>query len=157
MPTQKTKDVAVQQLSREVLSDIDNVDDATRALAAIGISIITSVPAIGDGFGEVTKDSLVGIPFLIVTWEVREGEIEKDDGSGVGVYVGIKGIEQTSGRKFYIADGSELGLMSQLLRATAETGQSGGLYAQFGLDYFTTKKYGKRTYFIAKEAPKSNR
>lgn len=127
-------------------SAIESFDDALDALQTAGIPILTSIPAIGDGYTEIKKDALVGVPFLIVSWENRTGDIAGDDGE-IRDYVGVRIITKDN-RKGYFSDGG-MGVASQLNTLTAESGVTGGLLVEHGLDFFTTKKYGKRTYFLA--------
>lgn len=149
-------ELALPTLTVEELTNISDFESAMRLLQAREISLITEMPAPGDGFLDYTqkKNELVGVPMLLVFWDFRDGDIEPDEGEsndGPREYVGVRAVTQDN-RKVYFASGETLGVYGQLKRATEETGQTSGIVARFGLDYITIKsRHNKRSYRLATE------
>lgn len=157
-----SKTAASKELATNALKDIvESVDgNFTAVIGSLfdsGEHIIAGadIPDQGDGYTEISKVSLVGKPFLIVEWEIRAGDIKNDRGE-VSDYAGVRVLTR-DGRKGYFSTGGELGILSQLQRITEATGKTSGVLCEHGLDYFTVKKYDKRTYFIAKNPVNADR
>jgi len=92
-----TTDSAVVKPEKNLTSDLDlmqsikSFEDAIALLASEGIEIVSSED-FGDGFSVASKDSLVGVPFLVLNMRWADG----DHGEFVIIHVvtktGVKGI-----------------------------------------------------------------
>lgn len=119
----------------EMLGGLGNIDEATADL-------------VGDGSIRLDKDELIGVPFLVTSFDDKESDEYE------GSFLLIRGITQ-SGTKFFITDGSrDAGLRVDLLRYRERTGKS-HIFCPRGLQMSTyTIKEGEekgktgKTYFI---------
>lgn len=134
----------------EELAEIKTFDQALTLLAdKIGednIHVVSDV--LGDGFRLIDdKDTLIGIPMLLVTWEFRQGDF--------GEYVSVKAITAGDNRKVVFNDGST-GIRDQLRRYSEKTNKTSGLMCPHGLRVsrydFTDESTGQTksatTYYI---------
>lgn len=100
---------------------------------------IVSASEFGNGFAVLeTKDKgqLVGVPFIILDWTLREGDN--------GDYVSLEIVTQDN-RKLIVNDGST-GILKQI-RDIAETGDTRAIYVKKGLrksEYTYTDGEGKQ-------------
>lgn len=121
--------------------DLDQVADFASAVLAFGdtLSTVTGL----DSWGPVVedKDTLCGVPFIIVRWKFHEGNF--------GPYVAALIITETN-EKLVITDGSS-GVYAQLRALTDDTNRTEGLMASRGLRRSDYEVNGRaaRTYYLA--------
>ena len=115
-------------------------------LQNLGYSI-HSADEFGGGVPRLNKDSLVGVPFVIV-------EIKKHDSKEYGGIFYFCHVVTVDGREGYFSDGG-VGIPETLSAFILETGQLGGLLCKNGLsksEYSPdpeTGRPGGTTYYIA--------
>lgn len=113
------------QFSEDEYAAIQSFNDAMRLLSDAGITVANAADEIGDGFvlikGDDEKARLVGVPFILISWNFNVGDFGKP-------YVSARGITQT-GIKFVLNDGGT-GIRDQLDKYK---GDMGGLFVPHGL------------------------
>lgn len=137
----------------------ETFDAALALFEEAGMPIDSAAEVLADEFPEVSKEKLVNVPFLAMTWTVS-----KEAGKGNNQFITVRGITK-DGRRFRFADGST-GIFAQLAKLTEGRVRAGhaspnaGLYCPAGLRYSeydytnpNTGEVGKaRTYYLNNEA-----
>ena len=141
-----TKAVALQEISRDELAAVTSFQAAMELVQSRDIPVVTEVPDIGDGFKEIDKAELVGVPCIFIHWEFHMGDMVNDAGVKTE-YARVRGLTHDD-RKFYFSDGSTLGVAKQLRDINAQFGEVATVFLPKGLDTFQTKKSAKPTYYI---------
>lgn len=109
-------EIATRNITDDELSEIKSFEDAANLLKDVG-AVIVDVTEYGTGFKVVEKDSLVGVPFVILSATFREGDYG-DDG-----YVSIEAVTKNND-KVVINDGSS-GIRDQMRRIVAQRHKAG--------------------------------
>lgn len=113
------------EFSEDEYASIQSFNDAMQLLSNAGITVANAADEIGDGFvlikGDDEKARLVGVAFILVSWNFNVGDFGK-------TFVSARGITQ-DGLKFVLNDGGT-GIRAQLDKYE---GDMGGLYVPHGL------------------------
>lgn len=153
-PGATTRDIAIpeRQFDALQLGQITSFEDA---LAAFDQSEVDSIDNYGDGFTLADKEikyGLIGMPFVILSHEEREGDYERD---GQKESFAVVRVVTQDGRKFMLTDGST-GLRDQLRLIRHQRGTCVGLICRKGFqpnpDY-VHPEFGKATTFRIDMAP----
>ena len=110
------------RLSDEALAGITSYEDAVRAINEAG-GKIESAADYGNGFAVVEKETLIGIPLLLIEWRFNEGDN--------GDFVSVEALTK-NGEKVVFNDGST-GLRDQLHLITTRREEAGVASPQMGL------------------------
>jgi hypothetical protein len=113
------------EFSEDEYAGIQNFNDAMKLLSDAGITVANAADEIGDGFvlikGDDEKARLIGVPFILISWNFNAGDFGKP-------FVSARGITQ-DGLKFVLNDGGS-GIRDQLDKYK---GDMGGLFVPHGL------------------------
>jgi len=127
-------EVATRKFNREELGSIQSFAEAM-ALAASQYGTVLQaheVPELGDGFTMVEdKEDLVDKPFLILTWEFHESDM--NDGEWTLLRCVSEG-KNGEAEKFVFTDGST-GISRELKEFTLKTGRDGAMFVRHGLRF----------------------
>lgn len=126
--------VGAKQLPAHAIADVETWEDALK-LAQETFAHLISSEELNDGIVLIEKDTLVGVPFLVLDVKFRLSSFDDD-----GFYATVRGIDKNN-RKFVFADGS-VGIAQQLAFLADKFNQRGGFFIPNGLDrseYETTK------------------
>lgn len=141
----------VRLISNEQLKGIQSFEDAI-ALAQEIYGELASSDELGNGFVMVEKETLLGVPFVVVDTSVKPSEKFKRDGQP-SLWAIIRAVTKDH-KKVIITDGST-GLCQQIIQWRTEKGKTGGFMAFHGLrksEYEYTDEKGNTspatTYYI---------
>jgi ribosomal protein L40E len=120
-----TQVATTQIINDENLRNIESLDDALKLLNTPPVS---AADEMGTGFVRIdSKEQLVGVPFLAISWEFRQGDFGRDS-----EYVEVTLITQHKA-KMVISDGGK-GIYEQLRKFTdTHDGRTTGLMCEGGL------------------------
>lgn len=130
------------------LRNITSYDDAFALVESTYGPILTADAELGDGFALLeSKDPLIGIPLLFLSWSFSPGKFDEE-------FVSAR-IVTKDGGKYVLNDGGT-GIRAQLREfSDSHGGRTGGLLARRGLrrsDYQYTDDNGKTqdasTYYV---------
>lgn len=110
-------------LSDTALGAIDSFDAALMLLQDAGV-VVESAADYGSGFSVVEKESLVGVPFVIVEWRFNDGKFSEP-------FVSAECVTK-HGDKVVINDGST-GICRQLREIAEQRENAGNPNARMGL------------------------
>lgn len=121
---------SVVEFNETALRSVETFEDAFELAAIAFNGVADATTEIGDGFELLDdKDDLIGVPFIILTFSLHEGE-HKRDGENLK-FVSMR-IMTKGNRKFVVNDGGT-GLAEQLVNYARRTGKAGGLGVPHGL------------------------
>ena len=126
---------AVPRFDDDVLRNVQTVDDALELLRAQfgDQATVTIDDELGTGFAladDKMKDSLVGVPMLLLYWAFNQGDYRDADGNAQD-FVTVALVTE-DGRKIIVNDGST-GICAQLWELTDRSGRQNGLIVKRGL------------------------
>lgn len=126
----ESKEVVVPELDDAALRGIESFDDALALMRDMGVDVSFADQELGTGFDLAKKETLVGVPFFILSSRETPGDFGEP-------YVLVRAVtRETPARKVVIADGSS-GMAKQIRLWWANTGRNGGLYCAKGLRFST--------------------
>lgn len=131
MSEQTTSTVARRMFTTEQLRSIKSFDDLGSLIKETGTDVVNAAELIGDGFELIKdKDSLVGVPFVIVDFQFTTSKDRTDPETGEPTQFVTARLVTETNRKLIINDGST-GIRDQL----RSVGEIGGavLYVPRGL------------------------
>jgi hypothetical protein len=148
-----------RRYSEADLRDIKSFDDAM-ALAAQTLgaeSIVDASDVLGNGFTilqKSDKDRLIGMPFIILSYDFHIGDFGTTEDGGNGYYVSIMLVTKDGGR--YILNDGGTGIYAQLDEHNGRSQTPGGLVVNGGLrkseyeytDEATGKKSAAATFYL---------
>lgn len=112
------------QFSREQLSRLETFEQAMELAKAQWGDVQDYAGEYGTGFVVVDKSKLIGTPFLILQWQVHDGNYR-------GGFVAAHVMTQT-GDRYIVVDGST-GVYKQLAEVAAGRERNGGVFVAGGL------------------------
>lgn len=154
MSTDTTNAIATVDWTDDELQRISSFEDALN-LVKSKTEIVRANDVLGDGFALLDaseKDSLIGLPCILVKWEFHESDIRKPDG-GPAEFVSVHVVARNkngSMTKAIINDGGS-GIYQQLRDYTDKSGVSAGLVVARGLrrsDYIHPEHGSATTYYL---------
>lgn len=97
---------AERMINTEQYAAIHSFDDAMALIGDVFGGEVVNAESLGDGFAlldKSQKDTLCGVPFVVLSAVFSEGDYKREDGS-VGTFVSLR-IVTKDGRKVIVNDG----------------------------------------------------